>query len=109
MIFFETTPSGRIINRFTADTEMMDFTLLMTTQQWLNCVMAISGTLCIIAIINPWFLCVLPCVAAIYVMVYRYSVRCVVLPDLSLFPSLTISHHLSPSLPPPPLPSHCLR
>ena len=29
MIFFETTPSGRILNRFTSDTEMMDFGLLM--------------------------------------------------------------------------------
>jgi len=30
MLFFETTPSGRILNRFTSDTEQVDFQLLMT-------------------------------------------------------------------------------
>lgn len=33
MIFFETTPSGRILNRFTSDTEMIDFQLLMQASQ----------------------------------------------------------------------------
>jgi ABC-type multidrug transport system fused ATPase/permease subunit len=74
MVFFETTPSGRILNRFTADTEVLDNTLLMTAQQWLNCVTVIVGALTITAIINPWFLAVLPLVITVFLAVYCFSI-----------------------------------
>ena len=43
--------AGRILNRFTADTEMLDSTLLQNLQQWLNCVMPILSALVLIALV----------------------------------------------------------
>jgi len=73
MIFFETTPSGRILNRFTSDTEQMDFQLLMMLSQWINCVSSVAGALALICTVNPWFLCALPGIAIIYVIIYSAS------------------------------------
>jgi len=56
MLFFETTPTGRILNRFTSDTEQLDSVLLMTLVQWLNCILQILSTLTIVSVSNPWFL-----------------------------------------------------
>ena len=56
MIFFETTPSGRILNRFTSDTEQVDFQLLMQVSQWMNCVSNVAGALvfiCTVSAISP--------------------------------------------------------
>ena len=73
MVFFETTPSGRILNRFTSDTEQVDFGLLMQLSQYINCISSVIGALTLICIVNTWFLCVLPFIAAIYVAVYYVS------------------------------------
>jgi ABC-type multidrug transport system fused ATPase/permease subunit len=56
MLFFETTPSGRILNRFTSDTEQMDFALLMQLTQF-----------------NPWFLTAMPVFGLIYCGAYYLS------------------------------------
>jgi len=89
MIFFETTPSGRILNRFTSDTEQVDFALLMTLAQWSNCVSNVIGALALICTVNPWFLCVLPFFGAVYVLAYWCS--CSATRDLQRLEAVTRS------------------
>ncbi|EOD26066.1 hypothetical protein EMIHUDRAFT_418765 [Emiliania huxleyi CCMP1516] len=72
--FFETTPSGRILNRFTSDTEMCDNTVLMNLQQWINCIMPIASTIVVVSVVNPIFVPWLLVLCVLYVCLYRYSV-----------------------------------
>ena len=71
--FFETTPTGRILNRFTSDTEQMDNLLMQNMQQWLNCVMPVIGTLCLIAVVSPVFLAWVLLLVVLYLALMRYS------------------------------------
>ena len=89
MLFFETTPSGRILNRFTSDTEQVDFALLMTLSQWTNCISNVIGALVLICTVNPWFLCVLPFFGAIYSAAYWLS--CSATRDLQRLEAVTRS------------------
>jgi len=73
--FFETTPSGRILNRFTSDTEMCDNTVLMNLQQWINCIMPIASTIVVVSVVNPIFVPWLLVLCVLYVCLYRYSVN----------------------------------
>jgi len=73
MIFFETTPSGRILNRFTSDTEQMDFGLLSMAAQWINCVASVGGSIVLICTVNPWFAVALPVLMLIYGGLYYTS------------------------------------
>merc|ERR1719253_2148926 len=41
--------------------------------QWVNCVSSVSGALALICTVNPWFLCALPALAAIYGCTYYVS------------------------------------
>jgi ABC-type multidrug transport system fused ATPase/permease subunit len=55
--FFDTTPIGRILNRFSKDTDDMDYALPQSITELGNCLMQLAATLIFISIIQPWFLC----------------------------------------------------
>lgn len=72
-VFFETNPIGRIVNRFTSDTNTMDQNLLQSLGQWITLVWMIFGALLLQALINPYFFTIVPVLAVFYIFAYHLS------------------------------------
>jgi len=74
--FFDSTPSGRVINRFSRDTEVLDSLLPMVLVQMVGCFFNIFTTFVIICVASQWFIIALPFLLASYVAVQRYYIPC---------------------------------
>ena len=74
MAFFDTTPSGRIINRFSRDTETMDIILPGIIIQFLGCITSIITTLAIVCVATGWFTLALPPIMFVYISVQRFYI-----------------------------------
>eukprot|EP00172_Hildenbrandia_rubra_P001929 Plantae.Rhodophyta-Hildenbrandia_rubra.ctg2564.p1 GENE.Plantae.Rhodophyta-Hildenbrandia_rubra.ctg2564~~Plantae.Rhodophyta-Hildenbrandia_rubra.ctg2564.p1 ORF type:complete len:1432 (+),score=206.38 Plantae.Rhodophyta-Hildenbrandia_rubra.ctg2564:367-4662(+) len=64
--FFESNPTGRLLNRFSRDIDQMDTFLPTAAQNFLNIAFIILGALVTISWILPWFLLALPILAALF-------------------------------------------
>ncbi|XP_037952862.1 probable multidrug resistance-associated protein lethal(2)03659 [Teleopsis dalmanni] len=56
MYFFNTNPSGRILNRFSKDLGQVDEVLPSVMMDCLQIFLALTGIVIVISIVNPWFL-----------------------------------------------------
>ncbi|RZC38992.1 multidrug resistance-associated protein 1 [Asbolus verrucosus] len=54
--FFDVTPVGRILNRFSKDIDTLDNILPMTLRGWITCFFSVVGTLVVISYTTPIFI-----------------------------------------------------
>ena len=73
--FFETTPIGRILNRFTSDLDVIDGKIPMQLRSFLSCIAMIIGTFTVVTIITPYFLIPLVPILIIYAFLQIYFTR----------------------------------
>ena len=65
-MFFETTPAGRILNRFSRDIETVDSVLPQLFEQWLGSAFDVLATITILLYTTPVFLAVAIPLAVLY-------------------------------------------
>ncbi|XP_072049231.1 ATP-binding cassette sub-family C member 5-like isoform X2 [Amphiura filiformis] len=69
MSFFDTTPSGRILNRFSKDMDEVDVRLPLYLEFWIQNVLRILFTIGLVAMVFPWFLIAVVFLASFYTIV----------------------------------------
>ncbi|KAF9109213.1 hypothetical protein BGX27_007864 [Mortierella sp. AM989] len=75
MAFFDVTPVGRIMNRFSSDMESVDENIIWNFIDVVYCLVAIGGTLLVISISTPLFLLAVPPLAISYIYIQSYYIQ----------------------------------
>lgn len=77
MSFFDATPVGRIVNRFSGDLDELDSRLPMNADIFLTQILQIFAALAMIAYVLPWFLiAVIPLGALFFILMFVFH-KCV--------------------------------
>lgn len=74
MVFFDTTPTGRVLNRFAKDIFTVDEAIPQSFRSWLLCLLGVLGTIFVICLATPFFTIVIVPLAVIYYFVQRFYV-----------------------------------
>ncbi|KAG0037262.1 hypothetical protein BGZ82_002861 [Podila clonocystis] len=75
MSFFDTTPLGRIVNRFSSDMFGIDELTPWCFINVLLCGFSVIGTIIVIATTTPVFLAVVPPLVVLYLLIQAYYIR----------------------------------
>ena len=74
MTFFDTTPIGRVVNRFARDVDVVDSWIPFGMRNLINQLLQVSTTMIMIAIVTPYFLVVLIPISVLYYFVQRFYI-----------------------------------
>uniref|UniRef100_A0A8C4Q402 ABC-type glutathione-S-conjugate transporter n=1 Tax=Eptatretus burgeri TaxID=7764 RepID=A0A8C4Q402_EPTBU len=72
--FFDTTPIGRMVNRFSKDMDTIDQIIPVALRSWLSCAFGVISTIVAISIATPIFLAVIVPIGVFYFFVQRFYV-----------------------------------
>jgi ABC-type multidrug transport system fused ATPase/permease subunit len=67
--FFDTNTAGRILNRFSRDTEVMDTVLSQSMIQFVNCFVTYISILIVISVATKWFAIAILPITVVYILV----------------------------------------
>ena len=71
MGFFDSNPTGRILNRFSSDIDTVDSTIPFQMDDLMNCLLEVSAILVIIVYTTPYFLLILLPLALFYLLLQQ--------------------------------------
>ena len=74
MSFFDTTPLGRIINRFSKDIDLIDTTLPNSLDFWLIVMVQVIATFAVVAFVTPIFILVIIPVGILYYAIQKFYI-----------------------------------
>ncbi|GAU92896.1 hypothetical protein RvY_04916-3 [Ramazzottius varieornatus] len=74
MSFFDTTPLGRVVNRFSKDVEIVDTVIPMNIEGIVYCLLAVVATLMVVSISTPIFAPVIVPLAVFYFLIQRFYI-----------------------------------
>lgn len=74
MLFFDTTPIGRVVNRFAKDIFTVDEAIPQSFRSWILCLLGVLGTLFVVCLATPIFTAIIPPLAIFYFFVQRFYV-----------------------------------
>ncbi|XP_038152385.1 canalicular multispecific organic anion transporter 1-like [Cyprinodon tularosa] len=74
MLFFDTTPIGRVVNRFAKDIFTVDEAIPQSFRSWILCLLGVLGTLVVICLATPFFAIIIIPLAVVYFFVQRFYV-----------------------------------
>jgi ABC-type multidrug transport system fused ATPase/permease subunit len=72
MSFFDTTPLGRILNRFSGDVQKVDTQLCSSGNSFVNLCASLLGTLSLLVLNSWWIVCLVPVLGVGYLRVAQY-------------------------------------
>nr|DBA34431.1 TPA: hypothetical protein GDO54_001990 [Pyxicephalus adspersus] len=72
--FFETTPMGQVLNRFTKDIYVIDERFHYYLRTWLNCMLDVLGTILVIVCATPLFIVAIVPLGFFYLLIQRYYI-----------------------------------
>ncbi|XP_044142673.1 multidrug resistance-associated protein 1-like [Bufo gargarizans] len=72
--FFETTPMGQVLNRFTKDIYVIDERFHYYLRTWLNCMLDVLGTILVIVFATPLFSIAIVPFGFLYLLIQRYYI-----------------------------------
>eukprot|EP00899_Mesostigma_viride_P026356 jgi/Mesvir1/6905/Mv09064-RA.1 len=74
VLFFDINPQGRILNRFSRDTDDIDFILPSNWMQAINCGARLIATIALISYVFPFMLLIFAFLIPIYLVIYKVYV-----------------------------------
>ncbi|ESO87141.1 hypothetical protein LOTGIDRAFT_107213, partial [Lottia gigantea] len=74
MKFFDTTPLGRLVNRFGKDVDVIDITIPQTIRMWLHCFLTVVSTFVVVSISTPYFMTVAIPLLILYYFIQRFYI-----------------------------------
>jgi len=97
--FFESTPVGRILNRFSKDINSVEFQLPMSYKDFTYCSLEVIAILVVISVSTPWSLLAFTPLTIIYILIQRlYVASCSKLKRLDSASKSPIYSHFGETL-----------